>query len=159
MFESAQFGLHLSGIGAVLSFAPAERTEIIRGGAGERRELADNCAIFSEFSRSAPALLDRVGMLRRGFFRREVETVLRVAGCTIVLSAFATTFAWGYHQRQQAQAWREQACAHRFAEVARRATFLGDNAGGACVRLQTLGLDMRVSGLAGPSVSEDPSGP
>lgn len=89
-------------------------------------------------------------MLRPGFFRREVEAVLRVAGLTITLSAFATTFAWGYHQRQQAQAWREQACAHRFAEVARRATFLGEDAGAACVRLESLGLDMRLSGL--PSV-------
>jgi hypothetical protein len=43
-------------------------------------------------------------MMRRGFFRREVELVLRVVGCTILLAAFAGMFAWGYHQRQQAQA-------------------------------------------------------
>jgi hypothetical protein len=87
-------------------------------------------------------------MMRRGFFRREVELALRVVGCTILLAAFAGMFAWGYHQRQQAQAWREQACAYRFADVARRATFLGDDAGSACRRLRSLGFEVRVSSLS-----------
>jgi hypothetical protein len=88
-------------------------------------------------------------MLKRGFFRREVEVGLRVIGCALILSAFVTTFGWGYHQRQQAQAWREQACANRFADVARRATFLGsDDPAAPCDRLQSLGLGMRISGFA-----------
>ena len=88
-------------------------------------------------------------MVKPGFFRREVETVLRVASVTLVLSAFAVTLAWGYQQRQHAQAWREQACAYRFADVARRVTFLGaEEPGEACTRLQALGLGLQVSGFA-----------
>jgi hypothetical protein len=109
----------------------------------------NNAAILLDVGRSASALLRVVDMMRYGFFRREVETVLRVLGFTILVSAFATTFAWGYRQRQQAQVWREQACAYRLAEVTRRATFIGDDPGEACTRLQSLGLDMRVSGLPG----------
>jgi hypothetical protein len=86
-------------------------------------------------------------MLRPGFFRREVELVLRMASVTLVLSAFAVILAWGYQHRQRAHAWREQACTYRFADVARRATFLGDDEpADACERLQTLGLGLRVSG-------------
>jgi hypothetical protein len=93
-------------------------------------------------------------MLKRGFFRREVEVGLRVIGCTLVVSAFVTTFGWGYHQRQQAQAWREQACANRFADVSRRATFLGsDDPSAPCDRLQSLGLGMRISGF--PALSTE----
>jgi hypothetical protein len=95
-------------------------------------------------------------MFRVGFFRREVERTLRVARATLVLSAFAVTLAWGYQQRLQANAWREQACANRFADVARRATFLGpEEPVEACGRLQSLGLDLRVSGFpAFPSTGD-----
>jgi hypothetical protein len=87
-------------------------------------------------------------MLKRGFFRREVEVSLRVIGGALVLSAFVTALGWGYHQRQQAQAWREQACTYRFADVARRATFLGsDDPTAPCDRLQSLGLGLRISGF------------
>jgi hypothetical protein len=93
-------------------------------------------------------LLNQPGMMRRGFFRREVELVLRATASALVLSAFVSTLAWGYHQRQQAHAWREQACAYRFADVARRATFLGeDDVQNACGRLQSLGLGLRASGI------------
>jgi hypothetical protein len=87
-------------------------------------------------------------MLKPGFFRREVELLLRVLCAVLVLSAFMVTLAWGYQQRQQAQAWREQACVYRFAELARRATFLGEDtrdARDACARLQSLGLGLRTS--------------
>lgn len=84
-------------------------------------------------------------MLRPGFFRREVEHALRVVCAALVLSAFMVTLAWGYQQRQQAQAWREQACTYRFAELARRATFLGEDTRDACTRLQSLGLGLRTS--------------
>lgn len=84
-------------------------------------------------------------MLRPGFFRREVEQALRVICAALVLSAFMVTLAWGYQQRQQAQAWREQACTYRFAELAKRATFLGEDTRDACARLQSLGLGLRTS--------------
>jgi hypothetical protein len=85
-------------------------------------------------------------MLRRGFFRREVELALRGLGCALIVGAFGVTLAWGYHHRQQAQAWRDQACSYRFADVTRRATFLAtEDPGDACSRLQSLGLDLRLS--------------
>ena len=94
-------------------------------------------------------------MLRRGFFRPEIERFLEMTGCTLVVGAFVFTVAWGYHQRQLAQAWREQACAYRFADLARRATFLGDDTRDACARLQTLGLGLRTSGFpTSPTGSE-----
>jgi hypothetical protein len=86
-------------------------------------------------------------MLRPGFFRREVELFLRGTGCAIVLGAFLLTLAWGYQQRQKAEAWREQACTYRFADLTRRATFLGDDTRDACTRLQSLGLGLRTSGF------------
>jgi hypothetical protein len=111
--------------------------------------MSDNHPLFRGSGGSAPALLNQPGMMRRGFFRREVEMLLRTAGCALVLSAFVFTLAWGYHQRQEAEAWREQACAYRFADVARRATFLGgEDPRDACNRLQSLGLGLRVSGFA-----------
>jgi hypothetical protein len=94
-------------------------------------------------------------MLRQGFFRPEVERFLRTTGCTLVVGAFVFMLAWGYHQRQLAQAWREQACANRFADVARRATFLGDDTRDACARLQHLGLGLRTSGFPTFSASND----
>jgi hypothetical protein len=87
-------------------------------------------------------------MLKRGFFRQEVEQLLRASAGTLVLSAFVATLGWGYHQRQQAHAWREQACAFRFADVARRATFLGnEDVQNACGRLESLGLGFRAASL------------
>jgi hypothetical protein len=94
-------------------------------------------------------------MLKRGFFRREIELLLRATSCALVLSAFVATLAWGYHQHQQAQAWREQACAYRFADLARRATFLAeDDVQNACGRLQSLGLGLRTSGFAALPVQD-----
>src|SRR5690349_16543246 len=93
----------------------------------------------------ASALLKELAMLRSGFFRREVEQTLRAIGAALVLSAFMVTLGWGYQQKQQAQAWREQACTYRFADVARRATFLGEDTRDACSRLQSLGLGLRTS--------------
>ena len=87
-------------------------------------------------------------MMRPGFFRRDVEFVLRLVGGVVVVGAFALTLAWGYEQRQQAQEWRELACAYRVADLASRAKFLGlDDQRGACARLQSLGLGVRTSGL------------
>ena len=108
-----------------------------------------NFTIFSGFFGSAPALLNHPAMMRPGFFRRDVEMVLRFLSGLVVLGAFAVTLAWGYQQRQQAQAWRELACANRVADLTSRATFLGfDDSRGACERLQSLGLGVRTSGLA-----------
>jgi hypothetical protein len=90
-------------------------------------------------------LLKEHPMLRPGFFRRDVEQAMRAIGAALVLSAFMVTLGWGYQQKQQAQAWREQACTYRFADVARRATFLGEDTRDACARLQSLGLGLRTS--------------
>ena len=88
-------------------------------------------------------------MMRPGFFRRDVENVLRFFAGFAVVGAFAVTIAWGYEQRQQAQEWREIACAHRVADLASRAKFLGlDEQRGACERLQSLGLGVRTSGFS-----------
>ncbi|HEU4368314.1 MAG TPA: hypothetical protein VFV05_08835 [Methylomirabilota bacterium] len=75
--------------------------------------------------------------------------MLRFVCGLVVVSAFVVTFAWGYEQRRQAQAWREVACANRVADVASRATFLGiDDSRGPCERLQALGLGIRTSSVA-----------
>lgn len=88
-------------------------------------------------------------MMRPGFFRRDVERVLRFVTSFLVLGSFAITLAWGYEQRQQAQRWREVACANRVADLASRAKFLGlDGQPGACERLQSLGLGVRTSGFS-----------
>jgi hypothetical protein len=88
-------------------------------------------------------------MMRPGFFRRDVEYVLRILGGLLVVGAFAVTLAWRYEQRLQADEWRELACAYRVADVASRAKFLGlDEQGRACERLRSLGLNVRTSGLS-----------
>jgi predicted negative regulator of RcsB-dependent stress response len=94
-------------------------------------------------------------MLRPGFFRRDVENVLRLFCAFVVVAAFALTLGWGYEQRQQAQEWRELACAYRVADLASRAKFLGlEDQRGACERLQSLGLGVRTSGLSALPVRE-----
>ena len=88
-------------------------------------------------------------MMRPGFFRRDVENVLRFFAGFAVLGAFALTLAWGYQQRLQAQEWREVACSYRVADIASRAKFLGlEDYRVACDRLQSLGLGVRTSGLS-----------
>jgi hypothetical protein len=97
-------------------------------------------------------------MLRCGFFRREVELALRGFGCALIVGAFSVTLAWGYHYRQQAQAWRDQACSYRLADVSRRATFLaGEDPADACSRLQSLGLGLRL--YASPPALDDVARP
>jgi hypothetical protein len=101
------------------------------------------------FPGPASALLKGSIMMRPGFFRRDVEVVLRFVSAVAVVGAFALTLAWGYEQRQQAQEWRELACAYRVADVASRAKFLSlDDERRACDRLQALGLGVRTSGLS-----------
>ena len=96
-------------------------------------------------------------MMRSGFFRHDVEKGLRLAAGVAVIAAFGFTLAWGYEQRQQAQEWRELACAYRVADLASRAKFLGlDEQRGACERLQALGLGVRTSGFSSLPV-RDPS--
>ena len=111
----------------MLSFGSEPGIEIVRGVAVVEDSLLGN--ILRGIRGSASGLLKHGRMMRSGFFKAEVETAIRLAGFTILIGAFATTFAWGYHHRQQAQAWREQACAYRFAVVARRAKFLDGDAG------------------------------
>lgn len=82
-------------------------------------------------------------MYRRGFFRPEVEVLLRGAAAIAFLTALVLPLAWGYHQRRQAQAWRQVACEYRLREAVRMSRFLAfDNADDACERLARLGLEL-----------------
>ena len=87
-------------------------------------------------------------MMRLGFFRREVEVFLHLMGGALVLGAFVLTLAWGYTQRQAAEAWRAQACTYRFADLARRATFLGDDTRNAFQVHRDVHLERALSGSA-----------
>jgi hypothetical protein len=114
-----------------------------------------NRSILNRFPGSAPALLNRAIMMRPGFFRRDVENVLRFLTAFVVLGVFAMTLAWGYEQRQQAQEWRELACSYRVADLNSRAKFLGlEEQRGACERLNSLGLGVRTSGFSALPIRE-----
>jgi predicted negative regulator of RcsB-dependent stress response len=85
-------------------------------------------------------------MIRPGFFRRDVETTIRFTGGALVVAAFVLMLGWGYEQRQQAQQWREVACAYRYADLVSRARFLAaGEADGPCDRLESLGLGVQTS--------------
>lgn len=87
-----------------------------------------------------------LAMIKRGFFRRDVERFLTVGVAAVAFSVFLGTFAWGYEQRRQAQTWRDLACTYRLADVGRRATFLAvdEQTPAACSRLSDLGLGIGV---------------
>jgi hypothetical protein len=139
----------------LFDLSPAGRLEISRSRRRRKSNMRCNSPIRHRVSASAPALLTSTVMMRPGFFRRDVELVLRFLGGFLLLGVFATTLAWGYEQRRQAQAWRELACTYRFADVASRATFLGsDEPRDACQRLQSLGLGVRSPGLASFPIRE-----
>ena len=86
-------------------------------------------------------------MIKPGFFRPEIERVVKVGVAAIAFSVFLGTFAWGYEQRRQAQTWRDLACTYRLADVGRRATFLAvdEQTPEACGRLIELGLSVQGS--------------
>src|SRR5690349_15519463 len=92
----------------------------------------------------APPLLIPVAMIRRQFFRPDVELVVKLVLGVFLASTFLVTLAWGYEQRRQAQEWREAACAYRVADLARRAPFLARDSEprSACGRLDALGVSL-----------------
>jgi hypothetical protein len=92
-------------------------------------------------------------MIKPGFFRPDIERVVKIGVAAIAFSVFLGTFAWGYEQRRQAQTWRDLACTYRLADVGRRATFLAvdEQTPAACSRLSELGLAVQGTGVAAVS--------
>lgn len=75
-------------------------------------------------------------------FRPEVETVLKTLGAMVLLTLLVLPLAWGYHQRSEARAWREIACAYRLKEALSdgRLMTAADLRSDPCERLDDLGL-------------------
>jgi hypothetical protein len=92
-------------------------------------------------------LLDMPRMIRRRFFRPDVELALKAFIGALAIGAFLVTFAWGYEQRRQAQEWRQTACAWRAADLARTAPLVARDldARSACGRLAALGVSVQTS--------------
>jgi hypothetical protein len=80
-------------------------------------------------------------MLR--FFQPEVEAAIKVAFVVALASAYLLTFTWGYEGRQQAQRWREIACAQRLSALQRVTPGFGAG-DDACDALDRAGLDLVV---------------
>ena len=82
-----------------------------------------------------------------GFFRSEIETVLKMLGILTLIGLIILPMAWGYEQRKQAQAWQSVACSYRMREVTRRTPVVAavDYAQNPCMTLQRLGLDLDVT--------------
>jgi hypothetical protein len=89
-------------------------------------------------------------MIKPGFFRPDIERVVKVGVVAMAFIMFLGTFAWGYEQRRQAQTWRDLACTYRLADVGRRATFLAvdEQTPAACGRLTELGISVQGAGVA-----------
>jgi len=94
-------------------------------------------------------------MIRPGYFRPEIERTVKIGAMALAFTVFLGTFAWGYEQRRQAQAWRDLACTYRLAEVGRRAPFLAvdEQMPEACSRLTDLGLSVSGSVSRAPDTS------
>ena len=89
-------------------------------------------------------------MIKPGFFRQDIERIVKVGVVAMAFSLFLGTFAWGYEQRRQAQTWRDLACTYRLADLGRRATFLAvdEQTPAACSRLTELGISVQGAGMA-----------
>jgi hypothetical protein len=81
-----------------------------------------------------------------GFFRPEVEAVLKMLGAGTLVGLIVLPMAWAYEQRQQARAWQSVACAYRMREITRRTPLLSnvDHVRDPCLTLHRLGLDLDV---------------
>ena len=111
---------------------------------------------------SASALLNHLPvMIKPGFFRPDIERVVRIGVVTMAVSVFLGTFAWGYEQRRQAQTWRDLACSYRLADLGRRATFLAvdEQTPAACSKLTELGISVQGAGMAAVQESSDTARP
>jgi hypothetical protein len=84
------------------------------------------------------------------FFRREVETILKLLGAAILLGLIVLPMGWAYEQRQQARAWQSVACTYRLRELAQRTPLMAtvEDARDPCRALQQLGLDLDVQRIA-----------
>jgi hypothetical protein len=89
------------------------------------------------------------------FFRREVETVIKLLGAVTLLGLIVLPVGWAYEQRQQARAWQSVACTYRMREIAQRVPLMAtvDNARDPCLALQRLGLDLDVRQIAFPQIN------
>lgn len=78
------------------------------------------------------------------FFRKEIETTLKMLGVIALIGFIVLPVAWGYDQRRQALTWQNIVCAYRIREVASRTPFIAvaDVGRNACGTLKHLGLDL-----------------
>jgi hypothetical protein len=88
-----------------------------------------------------------------GFFRRDIEVVLKALGVTMLVALIAIPFAWGYEKDRQARMWQSMVCTYRVNELARRAslTLQPEPAPDACTLLARLGFNLDPDEIAPPS--------
>ena len=79
-----------------------------------------------------------------GFFKPEVERVIKAFGVLTLVGLIVLPMAWAYEQRRQARAWQSVACAYRIREVARRAPLVAtvEYQRDPCLTLNRLGLEL-----------------
>jgi hypothetical protein len=115
-----------------------------RGGGGSTARVAPFDAAAAARAWQGKRASVRGGGLGMGFFRSEVETVLKMVGIAGLITMIILPVAWGYEQRKQARTWHNVACAYRMKEVARQAPMIATlpYRHDACVTLEQLGLDL-----------------
>jgi hypothetical protein len=79
-----------------------------------------------------------------GFFKPEVERVLKALGVLTLVGLIVLPMAWAYEQRKQARAWQSVACAYRMREVSRRTPLVStvEYQLDPCLTLNRLGLEL-----------------
>ena len=79
-----------------------------------------------------------------GFFKPEVERVLKALGVITLVGLIVLPMAWAYEQRKQARAWQSVACAYRMREVTRRTPLVStvEYRRDPCLTLNRLGLEL-----------------
>ena len=79
-----------------------------------------------------------------GFFKPEVERVLKALGVISLVGLIVLPMAWAYEQRKQARAWQSVACAYRMREVTRRTPLVStvEYQRDPCLTLNRLGLEL-----------------
>jgi hypothetical protein len=86
-----------------------------------------------------------------GFFKPEIEAVLRMLGVATLVGLIVLPMTWAYEQRRQARAWQSVACTYRMREVVRHAPLMASVEPGRepCRTLERLGLDLDVGPVSG----------
>ena len=84
-----------------------------------------------------------------GFFKPEVERVLKALGIATLVGLVVLPMAFAYEQRRRARAWQSVACAYQMREVTRRTPLVKTVAyqQDPCLTLNRLGLELEL----GPS--------